>query len=132
VKHWILSDEIPPQEIEVDLFTWAEWFERHRDRVIRQTQIRRGEVEGPWVSTVFLGLDHNFGWAGPPLLYETMVFANAREWREPTEWMPDGHWTLGDDLDCERHSTWAEAMTGHEAMVERWGAKWWKEHGDQA
>jgi hypothetical protein len=31
------------------------------------------------VSTVFLGLDHNFGMNGPPILFETMVFGPAEE-----------------------------------------------------
>ena len=130
-RHWILSDDEPPREIAVpDVLTWARWFEDF-DNCIRQTQIRRGEVAGPWVSTVFLGLDHNFGAAGPPLLYETMVFANQREWHEPSEFH-DGRWGLGDELDCERHSPWADAMTAHERIVERWGEKWWSEHGDRA
>lgn len=48
---------------------WALWFEKARDlRIIRQEEV------GPiWISTVFLGLDHNY-FDGPPLLFETMVF----------------------------------------------------------
>jgi hypothetical protein len=30
------------------------------------------------VSTTFLGLDHNFWGEGPPLIFETMVFADKR------------------------------------------------------
>ena len=54
-----------------------------------------------WVSTVFLGLDHQFGRGGPPMLFETMIF--------------------GDPLDGEmlRCSTWEQAETQHAAMVER-------------
>lgn len=52
------------------------------------------------VSTVFLGLDHQFG-SGPPLLFETVIF-----------W-PDH------ELDnyCERYSTKADAEAGHQAVV---------------
>jgi hypothetical protein len=46
------------------------------------------------VSTVFLGIDHNFG-NGPPLLFETMVFGGEY----------DGY--------CKRYSTWEEAEGGH-------------------
>lgn len=52
------------------------------------------DVGNAWVSTVFLGLDHNWG-EGPPLVFETMVFR-------------DGN---GDD--CQRYSTWLQAMEGH-------------------
>lgn len=61
------------------------------------------------VSTVFLGLDHAFT-GGPPLLYETMVFAK-------NEW--DGHSGL-DDLDCDRCTTRSEAVMMHAFMVEKW------------
>lgn len=31
------------------------------------------------VSTVFLGIDHNFGPPGPPVLFETMIFGDDDE-----------------------------------------------------
>lgn len=40
------------------------------------------------VSTVWLGLDHNFWGDGPPLIFETMVFGgeeNGATWRWPTK-----------------------------------------------
>jgi hypothetical protein len=58
------------------------------------------EVE---VSTVFLGLDHQFG-EGPPLLFETMVFAQQDMGREALEAL------------TQRYSTWHEAEQGHEAV----------------
>lgn len=54
---------------------------------------------GITVSTVFLGLDHNWTDHGPPILFETMVF---------------------DDYDRpyqQRYSTWEEAEIGHRAKV---------------
>lgn len=135
LSHWILSDDDPPREIAVDdVLVWARWFEENDGRrFIRNTQIRRGEVEGPWVSTVFIGLDLGMGWlhGGPPLVYETMVFTCRNEWHEPSELFPDGHWGVGDDIAGEKHSTWAEAMLAHERMVEEYGERWWAEHGDQ-
>lgn len=57
-----------------------------------------------WVSTVFLGLDHNFG-EGPPLLFESMAFPDRDK---------DGY----QDEMQERYYTWDEAIAGHKAMVE--------------
>jgi len=62
---------------------------------------------GRWVSTVWLGLDHSFG-SGPPLIFETMVFQNRSD--------------MG-DLDCERYSTEAEAIAGHERMCAKWSVE---------
>ncbi len=53
------------------------------------------------VSTVFLGLDHQYG-DGPPLLFETMVF-------------PKDSYS---DLYCERYSTYDEAEAGHAKAVQ--------------
>lgn len=64
-------DEHGEARPEPDLFVWARWFER-RDRILQQTRV------GPClVSTVFLGLDHRFGFGGPPVLWETMIFGGA-------------------------------------------------------
>ena len=41
---------------------------------------------GVEVSTVWLGLDHNFGFSGPPLIFETMIFGgkhDQEQWRYP-------------------------------------------------
>lgn len=75
-----------------DLLKWGKWFET-ADRTVKKTEV--GDAE---VSTVFLGLDHNFG-RGEPLLFETMVFGGEH------------------DGDQDRYSTWEEAEKGHEKMV---------------
>ena len=62
-------------------------------------------ADGKRVSTVWLGLDHNFGFNGPPIIFETMVFP------------ADGAYM---ELDCNRYSTLAEAQTGHWDMVKKW------------
>lgn len=65
---------------------------------------------GPyWVSTVWLGLDHRFIGDGPPVIFETMVFAKGQ--RDD----PQDHGLT--DIDCVRYCTEAEAKAGHEAMV---------------
>lgn len=53
---------------EPDLFRWGRWFE-YQNRIVKQENVGRSSV-----STVFLGLDHNFCDEGPPILWETMVF----------------------------------------------------------
>jgi trimethylamine:corrinoid methyltransferase-like protein len=77
-----------------DVLEWGRWFETADKRVAIDTI---GNVQ---VSTVFLGLDHNFG-RGEPLLFETMVFMGP----------------LNEEMD--RYPTWEAAEAGHAVMVER-------------
>lgn len=69
---------------------------------------------GPYtVSTVWLGLDHNFGFGGPPLIFETMVFTTSAWNADRSD--PDSEGLL--DIDCRRYPTQEEAEAGHEEMV---------------
>ena len=77
-----------------NLMEWAEWMEKG-DRVVAKTNI--GEVR---VSTVFLGIDHNY-LGDKPLLFETMIFGGKY------------------DEEMQRYSTWDEAEKGHRKMTER-------------
>lgn len=70
IHHYILKDN-GQVVIEPDLLTWARWFEDLSVRLVKQEW-----VENVRISTVFLGLDHNFGDEGPPILWETMTFSN--------------------------------------------------------
>lgn len=81
--------------VPMTLEEWARAVERE-DRHIGDTTLPNGRR----VSTVWLGLDHNFG-QGLPLIFETMVFGP-------------------DELDCQRYSTEDEACAGHQAMIEKW------------
>ena len=69
---------------------------------------------GPYmVSTVWIGLDHQFMEGGPPLIFETMVFTT-------TAWNADRNEEDHEgllDLDCVRYSTEHEARRGHQDMV---------------
>jgi len=92
-KHYILDENKRIKS--VDLMTWAKWFEK-RERIVKQERIGPSKV-----STVFLGIDHNFG-DGPPILWETMVF--------------------GGSLDQEQNrcaGDWDQAEAMHLDMVER-------------
>ena len=53
------------------------------------------------VSTVWIGINHNFSGEGPPLIFETMVFGSEG------------------DLYCERYATEEQAREGHAATLRR-------------
>jgi hypothetical protein len=91
---------------------WSKWFEKHYDdRIVAFTRTDLIEV-----STVFLGLNHNFNFGpdrGPPLIFETMAFHKV-----------DAPKTLSNNLQVEwngeetmRCSTWEEAELQHKMMV---------------
>jgi hypothetical protein len=89
--------------VELDLLTWARWFEEG-DRRVRHTRV----MDSVDVSTVFLGLNHNY-WGGPPLLFETMLF-----------------WPGGDGYEQRRCSTWEQAEKMHrEGIAEAASAGAW-------
>jgi hypothetical protein len=67
---------------------------------ITKRRVAQHEVAGYRVSTVLLGLDHNFG-SGPPLIFESMIFP-------PTSC--DWDWT-------DRYATKEQAAEGHEQLV---------------
>lgn len=91
--HYILQGRAA---VPCDLMTWARWLETARDsRIVARTNIS----EGVTVSTVFLGLDHQWGAGGPPLIFETMVFGGPNDSLE------------------ERCSTYDEAEEQHARVV---------------
>ena len=77
-----------------DLLAWGAWLENAVRHVADDTI---GDVR---ISTVFLGLDHNWNPGGPPLLFETMIFGGDH------------------DGDCERCSTWEQAEEQHRKAVD--------------
>lgn len=65
---------------EPDLIKWAKWFERADNlRRVCNTHVPDDSGRTVTVSTVFLGLDHNFSRRGGPVLWETMVFGGPEE-----------------------------------------------------
>lgn len=83
-----------------DSLEFAKWCET-ADRVVAQSQVG----DGVMVSTVFLGIDHNFAFDGPPILFETMIFQTK-----------EGGAEMLDDYQ-ERYRTWGEAEAGHARAV---------------
>jgi hypothetical protein len=90
--YYILDDD--HNLIPADGYTWGAWFHDAANRMVAKTQ-----VGNCLVSTVCLGLDHNFLGNGPPLLFETMIFVE------------------GDGEECWRCSTWQEAEAQHARVV---------------
>jgi hypothetical protein len=82
-----------------DAIEWAEWYEI-ADRTVAQT-----ETELHLISTVFLGINHQFGLRGPPLLFETMVFSKDE--------------SSAFDGECRRYSSWDDAEAGHKTVTRR-------------
>lgn len=92
--YYILDGKTP---VKCGLMEWAKWF-GNNDRKVNHTVI--GKIT---ISTVFLGIDHSFGFEGEwlPILFQTMVF----------EGKMDGA--------IARYSSWEQAEEGHDRMVER-------------
>jgi hypothetical protein len=93
-----------------DFQQWDAWIERSmRDRswVIAEDCDERDPEHTVSVSTIFTGLDHNYGddgWEtddGPPVLWETMVFGGVL------------------DGEQRRYSSRADALRGHQALCAR-------------
>lgn len=53
---------------------WIAWMQIRQHRIIAQDRI--GDIG---VSTVFLGIDHNFVDVGPPVLWETLLVGGPRD-----------------------------------------------------
>lgn len=73
-------------------------------KIVARTQMKSIEDGSDLlVSTVWLGVNHNFSRVGPPLIFETMIFGQ-----------------IGTDVNemCWRYATEAEAKEGHAAVVE--------------
>ncbi len=91
-KFYVLDDAGEPLAVD-DVLVWAQWFEVAKNRVVQQNTI--GGVK---VSTVFLGLDHNFGDSLAPVLWESMIFGGPL------------------DQEQRRYTSKAEALAGHEEL----------------
>jgi len=71
-------------------------------RPVGRDHVIEGDPSSMWVSTVFLGLDHGWGF-GAPQLFETMVFSNDEDFA-------GNGWVY-------RYSTLADARRGHELVL---------------
>ena len=88
--HYKLVDRVP---VPCTLAEWGRMMEDGNGRRVAEFEL--GDVR---VSTVFLGIDHQFG-NGPPLLFETMIFGGEH------------------DNYQDRCSTWKQAEAMHAKAV---------------
>jgi len=103
-----------------DVLIWGEWFERasrDRSRIVKQDFVEEPAPDAVsirgcvGVSTVFLGLDHNFMGSGPPILWESLVSGTSL------------------DGEMQRYTSRAAALQGHAALLERVRAAYELERG---
>jgi hypothetical protein len=93
---------------------WAGWSEEaYKAGNAGPRRVAETTVNGWWVSTVFLGINHGF--SGPPLWFETMVFEDEDS-PPPPEIEGKLHSFLK-ELQL-RYVTWTEATEGHATIVE--------------
>lgn len=96
--YWILDEAGEPIPVD-DVEVWAWWFQT-APRHVAQDQDEGAGPEVVRVSTVFLGLDHQWG-DGPPVLWESMVFGGPH------------------DGEMCRYTSRAAALAGHREMCAR-------------
>lgn len=89
--------------------TQTEWLRLYENNVVKQDELPNGY----FVSTIWLGIDHNFGHCkGPPsehipIIFETLVFKTK----------------CRHEVDGRRYSTKAEAEAGHAEFAMKWRIK---------
>lgn len=89
---------LPNLTVGQDVLKWAEDYSSIK-RFVANSKLWWGGT----ISTIFLGFDHNPFGSGPPILFETMVFAADSE-----------------ALDLQRYCNESEALIGHLIMVDKW------------
>ena len=94
----------------LDMLEWAKLFKNPAYKIVKQETL----PSGIFVSTVWLGLCHNFLMKGKPIIFETMVFPKKKG--EKRESGTDD-WS---ELDQNRYSTLEEAKKGHKEMVKKY------------
>jgi len=78
-----------------------EWVEFRRSQPGGLPRVAEDFVGDVYVSTIFLGIDHNYWDEGPPIVFETMVFGGKLE------------------RTMARYATYEEAKQGHADMLRR-------------
>jgi hypothetical protein len=101
LKYYVLVGRTP---IAVNLLTWARWLEKAENRRIAYTVVN--DDPRVTVSTIFLGLDHNFGQSDEPVLFETVAFV-------PVDQMILGRLYHSGTHEQRRYCTYAQAEAGH-------------------
>ena len=91
--------------LEPDLMTWAEFME-----IDRPVHHKVNRIAGLMLSTIFLGLDHQYG-EGEPVLWETMLF---NEDERATSKIFGKDYTFASEMGQWRFSFMPEAYAFHD------------------
>jgi len=92
------------QGLPISMVEWENLFEDHEYRIVKQEVLENGI----FISTVWLGLDHSFGFDDKLKIFETMVFPSEGDYN---------------DIDTLRYSSLEEAEKGHKELVKKWSDK---------
>lgn len=94
---------------EPDIMKFAIWIgilHKMNGHVVQQTTIQFCGFNIVFISTVFLGIDHNYNLEGPPLVFETMIFGGIKDGQQ------------------FRFSTWEDAESFHHELVKVMGSSY--------
>lgn len=97
IRWYILDDEGNPVP-EPDTLKAARWFENAGSNGLRTLALSEF-TKDHFLSTVFLGLDHNYWGGGEPILYESLWFGGEH------------------DGEMRRYHSKEEALEGHKEML---------------
>lgn len=114
-----------------EMLTWARLFDNPEYSRVAETILE----DGTRISTIWLGLDHNWFDQGPPIIFETVVFSGM-PFHSPGIKAKDGMpglrpYDYYEAMDQNRYSTEAEAIAGHDVLVRKWRGirEAWKKAG---
>lgn len=94
-RHYKLAED-GRTPVKVTFMEFLDWQVANQDLL----QVRHSQIGNYDVSTVFLGLNHNWRREGPPVLWETMVFGGRLDARMQS-----------------RYTSYEDALKGHEAIL---------------
>ena len=92
MKYYMLIDGLIKEANSIN--EWLKWNRTSNRRVALN------EIDDITISTVFLGIDHNYNTNGLPILFETMIFGGSH------------------DEECFRCSTLEEAKEYHKRAIQ--------------
>jgi hypothetical protein len=98
LEYFLLDDN--ETAIPCSIEEWGNFLEDARGT--KRRIVKQEYIYDKFISTVFLGLNHNWSSKGTPLIFETMIFNDNN----------------GCEEYCDRYSTWDEALIGHEKAVQ--------------
>ena|SRR5258708_4614514 len=95
---------------------WAKWYENTELRRIAETTL--GKL---WISTVFLGIDHNFSGSGDPVLWEVMIFCGSDESHPLHEYQERCSGSRKQALQMHARTVqYAQEWLDHDTLPRRW------------